>query len=95
MVTKAQIMALSHGAGLHFTGRHKCTRTIGPRGGVTENVTAVRVSGQVQTWKTRPEDFRVPVKYGMYESSEVTQSNAGDWHIAADCPLLRTDGEVK
>jgi hypothetical protein len=29
----------------------------------------VRVMGQVKTWKTRPRDLSVPVKYGMYESA--------------------------
>jgi len=29
----------------------------------------LRVTGQTQTWKTRPDDFRFPVKYGMYESA--------------------------
>lgn len=28
----------------------------------------VRVTGQVKTWKTRPRDLKVPIKYGMYES---------------------------
>jgi hypothetical protein len=29
----------------------------------------VHVTGQVKTWKTRPRDLSVPVKYGMYESA--------------------------
>lgn len=28
-----------------------------------------RRSGKVKTWKTRPHDYRIPVKYGLYESS--------------------------
>lgn len=28
-----------------------------------------RVTGQVKMWKTRPNDLRVPVKYGMFESA--------------------------
>ncbi len=95
MVTKAQILALPYGAELHYTGRHGCKRVIGPRGGVTETVTRVRPSGACQTWKTRPEDFRLPVKYGMYESAEITHRNASEWHTAADCPLRQTAGEVK
>lgn len=36
----------------------------------------VRVSGKCQTWKTRPDDFKLPVKYGMYESLYITPENA-------------------
>lgn len=37
---------------------------------VTERgkIIRVRVSGQIKTWTTRPEEFKLPVKYGMYES---------------------------
>ena len=28
-----------------------------------------RVTGKVKTWKTRPNDLSVPVKYGMFESA--------------------------
>lgn len=87
MITKAQAQALTWSSTLHYTGRHACTRKVGPRGGVTEHVTIVRVSGQCQTWKTRPEDFRLPVKYGLYENSAITQDNAADWHVPGDCPL--------
>lgn len=30
-----------------------------------------RVTGQPKTWKTRPNDLRIPCKYGMYESHYV------------------------
>ena len=36
-----------------------------------------RVSGKVQTWKTRPDDFRVPIKRGLYENGEIVPSNIG------------------
>ena len=39
-------------------------------------VRRVRASGALKTWKTRPGDFRLPVKYGMYESSAIV-SRAG------------------
>ena len=35
----------------------------------------VRVTGKVTTWKTRPRDLSVPVKYGMYESARVEYRN--------------------
>ena len=39
--------------------------------------TRARVTGKVQTWKTRPDDFRVPIKRGLYDSGYLTPSNAG------------------
>ena len=87
MMTKEQAMACHSGQEIHYTGRHDCTRTVGPRGGETLNITRCRPSGRCQTWKTRPADFRLPVKHGLYESSEVNQNNCGDFHLASECPL--------
>lgn len=39
----------------------------------------VRVSGKCKTWKTRPEEFRLPVKYGLYQSLAITHENCGDF----------------
>jgi hypothetical protein len=100
-LTLAQAKSLRYGQELHYTGPSRtcpfgssCARTIGPRGGVAESVVRVRVSGSVKVWKRSPERVEVPVKYGMYESGRVTESNLDDWHLAADCPLNRTDGPV-
>jgi|ERR1700676_652625 len=84
MITKEQAMALRHGQELHFG---VCKSTTGPRGGVKVTQTRVRVSGMCQTWKTRPEDFRVPVKHGMYDNGEIVPSNAAQFHLMSDCPL--------
>ncbi len=35
-----------------------------------------RRSGQTQTWKRDPERFRIPVKYGLYESNAITDTTA-------------------
>lgn len=40
---------------------------------------SVRQSGRLKTWKTRPDDFRVPWKFGLYENGEVTHNNAHEW----------------
>jgi hypothetical protein len=34
-----------------------------------------RQNGKIQFWKTRPEDFRIPVKRGLYEYGEIIPSN--------------------
>ena len=92
-ITKLQAQALRYGQELHYTGRHECQRIEGPRGGITLKLTRVRVSGATQTWKTRPAEFRVPVKHGLYESGEITHRNADCFHLVADCPLFGTAGD--
>jgi hypothetical protein len=39
----------------------------------------VRVSGRCKTWSTRPDEFRLPVKFGLYQSFYITHHNAGEW----------------
>lgn len=41
-----------------------------------------RVNGKCKTWKSRPDDFCLPVKYGLRDCFYITPSNAGDWQIA-------------
>jgi len=64
-----------------------CTRRVGPRGGITVSSEVWRRNGATKTWTTRPNDFNVPVKYGLRDYFTVTQYAEG-WHVAADCPLL-------
>jgi len=40
-----------------------------------------RRTGKTQTWKRRPYDFKIPCKYGLYESFYITQDNADQWYI--------------
>lgn len=39
----------------------------------------VRVTGRCKTWKTRENEFRLPVKYGLYQSDAITQDNNEQW----------------
>ncbi len=39
----------------------------------------IRVNGAVKIWKTRPNDFRIPFKYGMYDYGYVTPENMASW----------------
>jgi hypothetical protein len=41
----------------------------------------VRQNGKVKLWKTRPTEFKIPVKYGLYEYFYITQDNAHEWEI--------------
>lgn len=45
-----------------------------------------RRNGETQTWKTRPDDFRTPIKHGLYRYGQLTQDNASLVHTEADCP---------
>lgn len=40
-----------------------------------------RVNGKCQTWKTRPDDFKLPVKHGLNECFYITPFNADDWEV--------------
>jgi hypothetical protein len=84
-MTFEQAANLRIGDRLHYTGRHKCVRTIGPRGGITTNITEVRVTGTVKLWKSDPSRIRVPVKYGLYESGAIEGWNLDDFHLASEC----------
>ena len=41
----------------------------------------VRQTGRIKLWKTRPTEFKIPVKYGLYESFYIPQDNAHEWEI--------------
>lgn len=42
----------------------------------------LRRNGKTKTWKTRPNDFMVPVKYGLYGHTYITHENAHRFDIA-------------
>lgn len=88
MITKEQALTAQE---FH---EEPCRRTIGPRGGVKDSVVVWRRNGATKTWKTRPNEFRVPVKYGLYSYGYIDHANAKFYHVPEDCPLLKTDGEV-
>lgn len=43
------------------------------RGTTSANAWRCRRNGKTQLWKTRPTEFRIPVKAGMYTYGNVTQ----------------------
>lgn len=97
MITKEQAVALGNGtlhAEIHCEVVRSCKRTKGPRGGEKESIARVRPSGKCKTWKTRPNEFRLPVKYGMWENGAITHQNAGSFHLADDCPANPTLAEL-
>jgi hypothetical protein len=40
-----------------------------------------RRNGATKTWKTRPNEFKVPVKYGLYEYFYITHENADQFEV--------------
>ena len=59
-------------------------RTVPTKIGLMNSVkiTNWRASGKCKTWKTRPEEFKLPIKYGLYESSYLTHENAHLFEVA-------------
>jgi len=55
-----------------------------PRNNHYGEIRKARVNGQCKTWKTRPQDFRLPFKYGMYEYGYIDQDNAGGFWTSLD-----------
>ena len=84
MITKTEALAANH---FHYTGKHECTRIVGPRGGIKISIVECRRNGQTKLWKTRPNHFRVPLKYGLYEHAYLDHDNAQYWHTPDNCPL--------
>lgn len=72
-----------------------CTRRVGPRGGVKERIESWRRNGATQTWKTRPDEWRVPLAHGLYAHTQLWNRDVEAWHAAEDCPLvLQPEGNV-
>lgn len=40
-----------------------------------------RTNGACKTWVTRPSEFKLPVKYGMYQYFYITQDSANEWSL--------------
>jgi len=80
MISKEQALT---GNEFHING--ECVRTIGKRGGIKEKIKLYRRSGQTKLWKTRPDEFRVPVRSGLYDNGYITHENAHLVHLASEC----------
>ena len=67
----------------------ECKVTVGPRGGIKGSITRYRRTGQTTIWRTRPLEFRVPIKHGMRNSGNwyLTEGNASEFHLPEACPL--------
>ena len=70
----------------------KCTRRVGPRGGVTFQQEIWRRNGKTKTWKREPERFSIPVKYGLYHYGYI--NNDTNVHTRESCPFWHNGGTL-
>ena len=65
----------------------ECVKTIGKRGGVKITQEIWRRNGKTKLWKTRPTEYSIPVKHGLYRYDYITQEIAHKVHTWEDCPI--------
>ena len=71
MITLEQAKALKYGDHVHHVSAINADGT--PQ--------RFRVSGKPKTWKTRPNEVKVPVKRGMYENGYITEHNIDEVNL--------------
>lgn len=74
MVTKAQALEAHYRQEFH----HRTARN------ADGSPTRCRANGQCQTWKTRPAEFKLPVKHGLKNTFYITEANADVWCLTAE-----------
>lgn len=65
MITIEQAMAAKHGDVFHMKNEKNADGT----------PVRWRVMGKIRTWKTRPNEFMIPVKNGMYRHCYITEAD--------------------
>jgi len=83
MITKQMAVTCHHSQTFHHVSEKNSDGT----------PTRCRVNGACKVWKTRPDDFRLPVKHGLRNCFYITPDNMADWvtdaelwTITNDCP---------
>jgi hypothetical protein len=79
VVTKQQAI---EGSDFHYG---TCRIMIGPSGGRNLAIEQWRRNGQTKLWKSRPDEFQVPIKWGLRGYGYLTQQNATLFHLASEC----------
>ena len=75
MIELNRAKQLRHGEIIHYYNNGKCQNW--------------RVSGKVKLWKTRPNELKVPIKYGLYQNSYLTEKLLDIVHLESECPLCK------
>lgn len=82
MITKDDAVNTQHGTVLYHVGLRN----------VDGWPVRCRVTGRCKVWKLRPDEFRLPVKYGLRQSFYITQENAGEWCESETIAMLGGPG---
>lgn len=70
MISKEIAVNLKHGQTLvHATLKNADKKT----------PVCCRVNGKTKVWKTRPNEFQIPVKHGLNTCFYITHENANQW----------------
>ena len=72
MITKEIALDVRHGRILH----HKLC------GNADGTPVSEIVNGVCKAWKTRPTEYRLPVKHGLRNCFYITPVNAGEWELS-------------
>lgn len=72
MITKAIALAAQYRDEFHHTTLKNADGT----------AVRCRVNGACKVWKTRPNEFRLPVKYGLKYCFYIDDGNCGEWVAA-------------
>lgn len=78
MLTRNQALVLGHGTILYHITRKNADGT----------PARCRVTGCCKVWKTRPTEFKLPVKHGMYDSFYITHENEHEWAISPTAAVV-------
>lgn len=71
MITKEQAMGLTYRQTIYGIGRN-----------ADGTVLRFRVNGAIKTWKRAPNDFRVPLKYGLYDYLYLDDGNCHTFFLS-------------
>lgn len=90
MITKEQALT-NH----DFHEEDSCYLRQGPRGGLVFHFTNWRKNGQTKLWKTRPNEFCIPIKTGFRGPySYLTNENLQDFHLPEECLVFEKIREL-
>ena len=66
MISIEQARKLTHGTTIYSTVWHNSDGS----------AQRWRINGQMKTWKTKPLEYRIPIKHGLYAYDYLTDANA-------------------
>ena len=70
-LTKQQAMLAQHATILYHRANRNADGT----------ALRARTNGRCKVWVTRSDEFKLPMKYGMYEAFYITEWNANQWSL--------------